>query len=253
MTYRWQRLKVYTGSPRSVPFRQAIEYYQETLGWDPFDCCVDQCLWNLYMRIRDRLEALLLLHFEYSDGCLDRETLLKEAIDTGIHYFWSDWSPYFPPNTRVPSPETRRNSYLWLSAYRDMLLICLVSDSEHLERLLGWPSDDLPVPDFNRLTADDAAVYTYLSRLLKGDQDAPPRELKRHKMNDAITAITSRDGEAFQTALTEFLRSHRMLERPSDSLTEFVSLDGSILYHVAKRLGVSVPQLTTDLDDLVLQ
>lgn len=105
-------------------------------------------------------------------------------------------------------------------------------------------------------TADDAAIYMELSRVIRGERmevdAATPYAVRRPRprhqlLREAVIALGGGDVEAVSRALTAYLRHYHARERERDVPIDRISVDGMILYHVARHLLGRAPELEKKL------
>lgn len=145
-----------------------------------------------------------------------------------------------------------------------MCLLCalLVDDENSISRVIAWPDVDLPVDDaLGDLTSADNKYHIYLAMRLRGD---PPEKFKSVAeairagkrprallLLNAADALLTNDAPLFAEHLKHVVSNWRKtIER---NTAPRVSIEGSILWHVARRRGVALPELPEKLDDLVLR
>ena len=222
-------------------------------------------------RLHDRLSLAVLGHLEAIP--LDMEPpggWRHSAADAGVvaaDYFFGEWRGGYrsfaddPPLTR----ESARRELPWMDPYREALLLTLLIDDDRgIERVTSWPGDDLR---HDEGTLDLPAMFTtyhiHLARLLR---NAPAAELAASsaKLRDqpgnriaallaAVEAAFTGDAAAFAKALKQHLTSYRKHTFRVGRMDAAISIEGSILWHVARRRGLALPELPEKLSDIVLR
>ena len=271
---RWRRLDIplerVAGLVRHFAARLAEEPQNLARAADP-----SAAAWNWdgirRMRLHDRLSLTVLGFLEAIPTDLapagDWRHYAADAGAVAEGYFFGDWRVGYrrfatdPPLTR----EKARDELPWMDPYREGLLLALFADDEAgIERVTSWPGDDLP---HDEGTLDLPAVYTtyhvHLARLLR---NAPAGELsasatKLHdKANNRAAALVAAMEAAFAgdvAALTHALRQHLTSYRKRsfrvNRMDAAISIEGSILWHVARRRGLKLPDLPEKLADLILR
>lgn len=198
---------------------------------------------------------------------------------------WADWrasarhaaalaEPYFygplrdgykkwPDEEPLLTREQARAKLEWIRVYRTCLLCALLVDDESsLSRVLAWPDTDLPVDDdLGDLTAMDNKYHIYLAMRLRGDPLAKfepvakvVRTGKRPRaalLLESAEAALVGDEALYAEKLKHVLSNWRKTLKPDEF--RVVSIEGSILWHVARRRGLALPELPEKLADLVLR
>lgn len=169
------------------------------------------------------------------------------------------------PNDPPMSRGEARLKLDWIRVYRQWLLAALLVDDEPaLTRILAWPAPDLPVDDdLGNLTAMDNKYHIYLAMRLRGEPEAKTAPLaavirtgKRPRaalLLDAADAALAADAQAFATILQQVLSDWRTKGYEPHRVDTAVSVEGSALWHIARRAGVMAPSLSDDLADMVLR
>lgn len=220
-------------------------------------------------RLYERLCLAVLGHLEVIPADMRPWTDWRRyAIEAGVlaeHYFYGDWREsyrrfsYETPMTR----EEARRKLPWIDAYRAGLLLALLVDDERgIDRVTSWPGGDLPADEGTfDLPAAYAQYHIHLARALRtgtASSGASFADLRRpggrvRPLAEAVDAALTGNAEAFGRALKEHLTGYRKsvfrLNRPD----AIISIEGSILWHIARRRGLQLPDLRENQMDLVLR
>ncbi len=115
--------------------------------------------------------------------------------------------------------------------------------------------------DLGDMTAMDNKYHTYLAMRLRGDAAAKfepvaktIRAGKRPRaalLLEAADALLAGDAPLFAEKLKHIVRNWRKTIEPKSF--RVISIEGSILWHVARRRGLELPELPEKLSDLVLR
>lgn len=222
-------------------------------------------------RLHDRLSLGVLGHMEVIPTDMEPAGGWHSyASDAGLvaeDYFYGAWRVAYrrfedePPLTQ----EGARQELPWIDAYREGLLLTLLIDDERgIERVTSWPDDDLrPDEGTLDLPAMYTAYHTHLARLLR---NAPAAELakssakirgqKSNRIDALVAALEAAfagDAAAFATALKKHLTSYRNNTFRINRMDAAISMEGSILWHVARRRCLMLPDLPEKLSDIVLK
>jgi hypothetical protein len=139
-----------------------------------------------------------------------------------------------------------------------------LDDGTAISRLLEWPDTDLPVDDGTMdLTAADNQVHIALALALRGEPKAKFAELagrvetsKRKRAVTCWAAVQSMldgDASAFETSFKELVAHYRKSGFETNCVESIVHMDGSILWHVARRRKLALPKLPERSMDLILR
>jgi hypothetical protein len=147
----------------------------------------------------------------------------------------------------------------WIDEYRDGFLMALfVDDEQATRRLTEWPDMDLPIDDGTwELNDADNKAQVALAFVLRGEPEVRVSEVverirssKRKRavvFCDAVEAIVRNDPVAFARGLKDLCDRYRK-SAPALPRIERLEwpepcMDGSILWHVARRAGIDLPRL----------
>jgi hypothetical protein len=189
----------------------------------------------------------------------------RAGVDRALLYFYGDWREgyrrwfYSAPITAADA----RTSCPWIAPYRQSLLLALfLDDHESLSKIVAWPDTDLPVDDdLGELTAADNKAHMALAAFVRGDlatartlvADIEGSRKKRAVLfAHAASAIAASDSAAFAMHLKELIALFRKSGFGAHGIASFIHVDGSILWHAARRAGLSLPALTPATMDLLL-
>jgi hypothetical protein len=197
----------------------------------------------------------------------DWPAVARGVGSASVEYFYGAWRegykefPYSDPMDR----ETARRELMWIDVYRESLLAGLMTDDEmSLSRLLAWPDVDLPGDDGTwDLTPIDNQYHIWLAKRLRGESgkavEALASEISGGKrarprlLLGAAQAALGNDGGGFAKLLRQALANFRKSEFDPNQLLLSVHIEGSILWHVARRRGTPLPKMPDSLMDLLLR
>jgi hypothetical protein len=197
----------------------------------------------------------------------DPRVAAKIAVACAVEYFHGDWregcreSYYSDRMTRAES----RKELDWIDAYRAGLLMALfLDDGTAINRLLEWPDTDLPVDDGTMdLTAADNHVHIALALAVRDEPKAKVAELagrvESSKRKRAVAfwtttqSILDGDASAFETRFKELVALYRKSGFETNCVESVVHMDGSILWHVARRSGLALPEFPDKTMDMILR
>jgi hypothetical protein len=181
---------------------------------------------------------------------------------------WREGCLVWPGHPHRTAAQMRTDEYMgWYRHYRHGLLAVLAGDHDAvLTDLLRWPDTDLPLDDESGdATSSDNKVHIYLATRLRtgGAEDAKTTELaqavrtaKRPRaagVLQAAEALFAGDAKAFQKGLERVLTQWRDKSLDKTRPERADSVDGSILWHLARRHGLALPKLPQRLEDVVLR
>ncbi len=179
------------------------------------------------------------------------------------HGDWRDGYREWPdsePMTRAQS----RTRLGWIDDYRrGLLMALLVDESKAIRRIVEWPDTDLMVDDGSwDLTAADNDVQIALAFALRGERGTRLKRLvekirssKRKRAMTfwaAVEAIVAGDAKGFARHLREATALYQKSGFSTNGV-EAVHIEGSILWHVARRAKLTLPELPQRTQDLILR
>ena len=152
----------------------------------------------------------------------------------------------------------------WITPYREGLLLALFIDDETaIQRLIAWPDTDLPIDDgLSNLTAGDNYAQIALAFLLRGEpkkrisQIAGKLHASKRKRATAfwaaVEAIVAKEPETFSIHMKACCNIFRKRAFKRGVFPE-PDVDGSILWHLARRSKISIPELTERSLELIVR
>ena len=218
------------------------------------------------MVISRGMDLLYIAHLEYPLRMLTLQDVVVAVISTTLDYFYGPWreAGVIVTGERVPSEEFSRRVPS-LQEYRyGLVCAVLADDGEAIERLaravgslVQWPDVDVAESGLWRhLGPREYAVHVLLARWLAGRTPAESPELvesvragrgDRAKLLLKAFEALSGDREGFAPALLEYVSYFQDYDFDG-YLNKYVgpeasSIEGSILWHVARRAGCPLPDL----------
>jgi hypothetical protein len=199
--------------------------------------------------------------------CSDSRAQAGLGVARAIEFCYSAWRdghkefPYSKPMSRART----RAEHGWITPYREGLLLALyVDDEDAIRQLIAWPDTDLPVDDgLDNRTAGDNLAQIALALRLRGEpkKKIAPVIDKLHatKRRRAIVfwtpveAITEGQPRAFAVQMKALCDLYRKSASSDHSCFPAVHVDGSILWHLARRANLALPDLSERSLDLILR
>jgi hypothetical protein len=196
----------------------------------------------------------------------------RQLVAAVLYYFFGPWREkvrwhehsFTSMSTKVLNREQTRAKLQWISFYRDALPAALsLGDWEAADRLLEWPGPDLKddVDPFNSI--EDNAYQIWLAMRLRGDSGSEVdarrdwitrRSRPRQKLLAlAADALFAGEPKTLAKTLTDYLEYYRKREidlqrDPGWRLVrQGISLDGTVLWHLARRRGLGEIKLAEHL------
>jgi hypothetical protein len=197
----------------------------------------------------------------------DPRVAAKIAVTSAVEFFHGDWRDgcrEFYYSDRMTPAESRKK-LSWIDAYRAGLLMALFLDDEKAIRgMFEWPDTDLRVDDGTMdLTAADNQVQIALAFALRGEPKARLAELADRiatsKRKRAITfwsaaqAMLDGDASTFTSRFKELVALYRKSGFETNCVESIIHIDGSILWHAARRTKLALPELPEKMMDLILR
>jgi hypothetical protein len=197
-------------------------------------------------------------------ACSDSKAVARAGVARAMEFCYGAWRDghkefyYSEPMSRAQN----RAKLGWITPYREGLFLALYIDDESaIRRLIDWPDTDLPIDDgLDNRTAGDNYAQIGLAFLLRGEpkEKITPvveklRASKRKRANvfwAAVEAIVGKDSLSFAKQMKELCNLYRKSASERDFPEPHV--DGSILWHLARRLGIELPKLPEASLDLIL-
>jgi hypothetical protein len=189
----------------------------------------------------------------------------RRIVSTCLHYFFGDWRQNFlyyddDGGGAVPCDLPRSRTRLsWLDAYCLGLALALcLGDEAATDRLLEWPGRDLGFDEgFRDKTRADNAYQIWLASRLRGEPEESTADLleqalgskrKRPKLlAPTAQALLAGDSAGFTRSLTACLRNYRTSELDPRLVRTAMSVEGTALWHLARRRGLEVGKIPEDL------
>lgn len=152
-----------------------------------------------------------------------------------------------------------------MDTYRKSILAALCTDADaELAKLVTWADQDLSFDDGTfRLTKEDNRFLILHSFVLGDSHHDRQGELrqfirsgrgKRAKLLlTALEAIEGGDRDAFRKALVAVAKYHREREFRVDHPFQAIMIEGSMLWHVARRRGMRLDDLPLDVMDRIIR
>jgi hypothetical protein len=196
-------------------------------------------------------------------ACSDSRAVARAGVGRAIEFCYGAWrdghqeSRYSEPMSRAQT----RAELGWITPYREGLLLALyVDDESAIRRLIDWPDTDLPIDDgLTDRTAGDNYAQIGLAFLLRGEPKEKIAQVveklhasKRKRANvfwAAVEAIFAKDCASFAKQMKELCSLNR--KSPLNRDFPGVHVDGSILWHLARRSGIALPKLPEAALDLI--
>jgi hypothetical protein len=186
-------------------------------------------------------------------------------VSVCLHYFFGDWRqnfPYYDDQGAGPVPcdlPRSRAKLPWLDAYCLGLALALcLGDEAATDRLLEWPGRDVKFDEgyWDRTRADNA-YQIWLASGLRGEpakstadllEEALGSKRKRPKLLAATAqALFAGDSAGFTRSLTSYLRYYRTSELNPRLIRTALSVEGTALWHLARRRGLEAGEIPEDL------
>lgn len=259
---RWERVGVFKESPER--FQGHIEVVQE--DWRSIGDYSNPTHDQDACRTGDLttcMNAVLLQHFEVVHPLGDVRAYAEKVVTIALDYFFGPWRDAYSFYPKKPWNRNQcRKRLEWVAPYLEGLLCAmLLDDWEAVLRLADWPGPDVNRKDLD-YTPADIDYYILQARHLKGSPTSESKRLvasiqtgpkqRAKKLLKALQAIEAGDAPRFEAALNVYLKHFWSYEAELDELERSVSMDGSILWHVARRAGLPLPALPVQWMDLIV-
>jgi len=197
-------------------------------------------------------------------ACSDARAVARAGVARAIEFCYGAWRdghqdfPYSQPMSRAQT----RAELGWITPYCEGLFLALyVDDESAFRRLIDWPDTDLPIDEgLTNLTAGDNYGQIGLAFLLRGEPKEKIAQVveklhaskrKRAKVFwAAVEAIFAKDCASFAKQMKELCSLNR--KSPPERDFPRVHVDGSILWHLARRSGIALPKLPEASLDLIV-
>jgi hypothetical protein len=185
----------------------------------------------------------------------------REALERGLEYFFGSWRSEVPTREGTRDPGWWKAHLDWADVFRELVLWGeYLGDQESLARLARFPDTkcSMNAAEYSRA---DFAFFLALAAVLRGDgaaecsgeleRAARARKKKTAAAAAALAQLVTPSPAAFQDALDALLAVHHK-SRSNGYFTELVSVEGSILYHLASDRGLD-PTVADRHKDYVVQ
>lgn len=214
------------------------------------------------------------------DDLSDWEYRVREIPSFAVQYFHGPWRDGFvnwdgptgeplygsPHLTRGPLTVVQcRQQLEWIDILRYGLLWSLFFDDEsNLSKLIVWPDTDLREDEgIDDLTKADCDYYILLCKWLRGEMIDPKGPInksiceaskKRPKLLLAVLEATIKDDSvAYGKAMLESLRHYQKVDFHTRAIHRSISMEATILWHIARRRCLTQPALPESLEHLILR
>jgi hypothetical protein len=214
---------------------------------------------------RERL--LLFLLDELEDVGVEVQMMhAAQCIELTFQHFFGNWrNVELKWQGRKVTPETARKKLPWMQIWKAAAVCGLSTEGVALfSKVVDYVEDDL---GFDEATRDfDKADNKYevlVSRFIRGKAltDSPRlvkliREGKGRRprmLLDVLEAVEAGDSDAMGKRLAAYLAYFRKTEFRTNRLDCTLSMEGSVLWHLARRKGMKLPKMKqADMDHIVL-
>ena len=184
----------------------------------------------------------------------------KQVVWAALEYFYGGWRKVQPTPDGTVGHEAWKPFCLWYEQVTESLpWACALSDWEALRRIAEYPPEDR-LPEAAKAKGETAWVWALIS-FLRGDQrtrvegfiaKAEADKAKRPKLlGPVLRALLNEDDAGFERALVAYLTYYRKSEFRLE-LDNVLALDGTILYHLGRKLGFKI-ELPENVADHVIR
>lgn len=197
---------------------------------------------------------------EYGLDKLQFEIPVGSAL--AVDYFCGPWRDAYQPwdddETTIWDRKTCRAEFQWVDPYRDGLICAFyIDDRAAVMKILSYTAGGALGEDEGTLdrTADDCAFYELLGAYGVGDTSLMQRQLdvvrnskrRRVKLLTAMfESMLGGDAKIFAKATNKYLAGYMKTEHRTNRLDAAISLDGTIMWHLAKLAGCADMGLVED-------
>lgn len=198
------------------------------------------------------LDVVLYRHLQLPIGSTDVARFVREGAQIAVDYFYGDWMKLDKDYADMMRKSPKNEDLSWYKMYRDGLFLAFLAEDAGAERkLLEWIEPKLPFDESSLLvTVHDNNVHKLLAEYLK-DGEVSSKGLERKTqackkrrpklLLACFDAIRAGDEKAFGAAMKKYLS---YFIKSEFGLTSFISIDGSIFWHVAQRAGLDATGLS---------
>lgn len=175
--------------------------------------------------------------------------LLASGIDIVVDYFFGKHL-LIPRWAEQMSKSPQNKQLQWLEPYQYGTLFCLLAhDDERLKRLAEWVEPGLPLDETpNLLSVQDNSYHKLLAEFLSEGtianeqlrEDIVESRKRRPKLLlSCLGAIEASDEQVFVKHFKSYLNHFLKTDFADGGFQRYVSIEGSILWHVASRNGIT--------------
>lgn len=226
------------------------------------DPSVDQALIR-WQAIYLRLHLVFFCHFGFEPQHGSVQDNVLRGIDSALDFFFGEWRnglEYLPGEKLTV--EDCRNTIGWLLPYREsILLTLLVDDLEAAKQISRYPGHDA-IQESMDGTAELHEFYILLARYFCGsaldEQSSSVNVIESGKKRGpklclkVLQAIDKREAESASVTLHEYLLYFLKSEKDVGSFSGGISMNGSILWNLARIRGLPISQLSEVEKDVVV-
>ena len=210
-------------------------------------------------------DALIMQHLEFKHPFDDVRGLATRCVAAAIDYLFGDWREGYNDWGTVRTAEGWRRRLPWIETYRYGLTTALIlDDDEGIAQLASWPEPNSKNDDGTvDLTPQDIRYHLALARFLQDGDDRrykrivkPIVESSRRRPRNLLAcldAVAQGDAEESEACLTKFLRYFRKQEFVTNRVDYTISIEGSILWNVARRAGVELFDMDEPTSDMIVR
>lgn len=192
---------------------------------------------------------LLCLSCYYSDEHALVKSHAVQCIDEMGEFFFGEWRNTFVTPEKAVDPAWWKRRFIWMQLFEAAVLWgSVVSNWDFLKQIGNFPEADSCISDGYR--AVDRDLYVAWGAFLAG---LSPAELEplfekvqmgRSRACKLVLALlragVSRNQQALEKALVDWLRYYRKEEFPKEKVTKKISIEGTFFVHWAEKEGIPV-------------
>lgn len=216
------------------------------------------------INIFECLSFLVLRHLEFRAKEENVVRALQTGTDIVLDFFFGDWmegeyANYFDPNSFDPEDEMD-----WLAGFWSGLLFSyLKNDESTCLKLSERIRDDFLHDETTReMLKEDTYFYILLAYFLSERRSEREAELeaaiekargKRAKMLlGCLKSLRAQDAEKFGEQFGLYLKRFLTVEMKGRYNSDYISIEGSILWHAARTRGLALPTLPEKQQALII-
>ena len=184
----------------------------------------------------------------------------KQVVWAALGYFYGDWRKVQQTPDGTVGHEAWKPFCLWYEQMMESLpWACALSDWEAVRRIVEYPPENR-LPEAAKAKGETAWGWALVS-FLRGEprkrvdafiEKAEADKAKRPKLLcPVLRALIENDAAGFEKTLLAYLAYYRKREFKLD-LDKLLALDGTTLYHLGRKQGLSV-QLPENVVDHVIR